>query len=134
MTTISNGDREGSAAEAAFLEWLNEYTRHEAEPGRTTWDELRAALKAGRANLEDVKGLLGRELQSANAVIMRQMAETEQPGRLEGHINAAEYWLHQADIYNFPDPIRTECLQLAAVHASLAQALALVRSKEETTT
>ena len=51
------------------------------------------------------------------------MSDDEQPGRLERHINAAEYWLNQADIYNFPDPIRTECLQLAAIHASLAQAL-----------
>jgi hypothetical protein len=49
--------------------------------------------------------------------------DDEQPGRLEGHINAAEYWLHQADIYDFPHPARTECLQLAAIHASLAQAL-----------
>ena len=48
----------------------------------------------------------------------------EKPGRLERHINSAEYWLHQADLYNFPDPIRTECLQLVAIHASLAQALA----------
>ena len=51
--------------------------------------------------------------------------DDEQPTRLERHINAAEYWLSQADIYNFPDPARTECLQLAAIHASLAQALAL---------
>ena len=70
---------EGSAAEAAFLEWLNEYTRHEAEPGRTSWDEMRAAFMAGRANLEAVKSLLGRELQSANAVIMRQMTEASGP-------------------------------------------------------
>lgn len=47
----------------------------------------------------------------------------EEPGRLEGHINAAEYWLRHADIYDFPNPARTECLQLAATHASLAQAL-----------
>jgi hypothetical protein len=51
--------------------------------------------------------------------------DDEQPHRLEGHINAAEYWLGQADIYDFPDPVRAECLQLAAIHASLAQALAL---------
>ena len=44
--------------------------------------------------------------------------------RLDEHLNSAEYWLHQADIYVFPNPIRTECLQLAAIHASLAQALA----------
>jgi hypothetical protein len=49
---------------------------------------------------------------------------SDEPGRLERHINAAEYWLHQADIYDFPKPIRTECLQLAAIHAALAQALA----------
>ena len=53
----------------------------------------------------------------------------ERPCRLEGHINAAEYWLNQADIYNFPDPIRTECLQLAAIHASLAQALSARESR-----
>lgn len=47
----------------------------------------------------------------------------EQPDRLKGHINAAEYWLNQADIYDFPNPARTECLQLASIHASLAQAL-----------
>lgn len=50
--------------------------------------------------------------------------DEQEPTRLEGHVNAAEYWLNQADSYNFPDPIRTECLQLAAIHASLAQALA----------
>ena len=49
--------------------------------------------------------------------------EGREPDRLEGHINAAEYWLNQAGIYDFPNPIRTECLQLAAIHASLAQAL-----------
>lgn len=48
----------------------------------------------------------------------------QEPTRLEGHINSAEYWLNQAGIYKFPDPSRTECLQLAAIHASLAQALA----------
>lgn len=48
-----------------------------------------------------------------------------EPSRLEGHINSAEFWLNQAESYVFPDPIRTECLQLAAIHASLAQALAV---------
>ena len=53
---------------------------------------------------------------------------TGEPDRLEGHINSAEYWLNQAENYNFPDPIRTECLQLAAIHASIAQALAVSTS------
>lgn len=53
----------------------------------------------------------------------------EEPTRLEGHVNAAEYWLNQAGIFNFPDPARTECLQLAAIHASLAQALATMAAK-----
>lgn len=70
---------QGAETEAAFLEWLNTYTRVEEDRGRTTWDDIRAAFMAGRANLEDVKGLLGRELQSANAVIMRQAAAGE-PG------------------------------------------------------
>lgn len=48
----------------------------------------------------------------------------EEVSRLQGHINAAEYFLGQASRYNFPNPIRTECLQQAAIHASLAQALA----------
>ena len=43
--------------------------------------------------------------------------------RLARHINAAEYWLNQADIYEFPNPVRTECLQLAGIHAAIAQAL-----------
>ena len=51
-------------------------------------------------------------------------AEDEEPTRLERHINAAEHWLQQADLYEFPNPVRTECLQLAAIHAGLAQALA----------
>jgi hypothetical protein len=54
-----------------------------------------------------------------------------EPDRLERHINSAEYWLNQADLYNFPDPIRTECLQLAAIHASIAQALACATSHRE---
>lgn len=44
--------------------------------------------------------------------------------RLEGHVNAAEYWVHQADNFDFPDPCRTECLQLAGIHAQLAAAIA----------
>lgn len=59
---------------------------------------------------------------------MSETEDDEEPDRLEGHINAAEYWLHQAGIYDFPDPARTECLQLATIHASLAQALAQVAS------
>ena len=55
---------------------------------------------------------------------------TKSNDRMEEHINAAEYWLNQADIYNFPDPIRTECLQLAAIHASVAQALGALRSSQ----
>lgn len=51
------------------------------------------------------------------------MADAE-PTRLEGHLNAAEFWLRQADNYNFPNPARTECIQLAQVHATLADALA----------
>ncbi|HXT93141.1 MAG TPA: hypothetical protein VN714_28245 [Trebonia sp.] len=35
-------------AERQFLDWFNEYTRSEAEPGRTAWDEMRAAFLAGR--------------------------------------------------------------------------------------
>jgi len=54
--------------------------------------------------------------------------DEQEPTRLEGHVNAAEYWLGQAGIYNFPNPARTECLQLAAIHASLAQALAATGS------
>jgi hypothetical protein len=50
----------------------------------------------------------------------------EAVGQLEGHINAAEYWVMQADNWDFPNPVRTECLQLAAIHASLAQAIAIV--------
>ena len=42
---------EGAEAERRFLEWLNEYTRHEAEPGRTAWDEMRAAFMAGRESV-----------------------------------------------------------------------------------
>jgi hypothetical protein len=57
--------------------------------------------------------------------------DEEEPGRMEGHINAAEYWLNQAGIYNFPDPARTECLQLASIHASLAQALGLMAGLRE---
>lgn len=56
-------------------------------------------------------------------------ADEEEPTRLEGHVNAAEYWLSQADIYEFPNPARTECLQLAAIHASLANALATMAGK-----
>ena len=55
--------------------------------------------------------------------------DEQEPTRLEGHVNAAEYWLSQADIFNFPDPARTECLQLAAIHASLAQALATMAGR-----
>ena len=51
----------------------------------------------------------------------------EEPMRLEQHVNAAEYWLDQADIYAFPNEIRVECLKLAAIHAELAGALARVR-------
>lgn len=51
---------------------------------------------------------------------------SEEPGRLEGHVNAAEYWLNQAGIYEFPDPARTECLRLADIHARLASAIAAV--------
>jgi hypothetical protein len=50
--------------------------------------------------------------------------EDPEPGRLERHVNASEYWLQRAGYYDFPSPIRTECLQLAAIHASLAGALA----------
>ena len=46
--------------------------------------------------------------------------------RLERHVNAAEYWLNQADIYDFPSAVRTECLTLASIHAALAQALSLM--------
>ena len=53
------------------------------------------------------------------------MTDEQPPTRLEGHINSAEYWLNQADNWDFPHPIRTECLQLAATHAALAQALAV---------
>jgi hypothetical protein len=49
-----------------------------------------------------------------------------EPTRLEGHLNAAEYWLMQADNFEFPNAARTEMIQLAAIHASLAQALAAV--------
>ncbi len=42
---------------------------------------------------------------------------------MQQHINSAEYWLMQADLYDFPNPARTECLQLASIHASLAVAL-----------
>lgn len=42
---------EGSAAEAAFPEWASTYTRVEEDRGRTTWDDMRAAFMAGRANL-----------------------------------------------------------------------------------
>ena len=38
---------EGTCAEAAFLEWVNEYTR--SEPHATIHDELRAAFDAGTA-------------------------------------------------------------------------------------
>jgi len=50
----------------------------------------------------------------------------EEPNRLERHINSAEYWLVQADVNggNFPSPMRTEMLELAAIHANLACALA----------
>ena len=51
----------------------------------------------------------------------------DEPTRLERHINAAEYWLNQADLFDFPNPIRTECLQLAGIYAELAGALARVR-------
>lgn len=43
---------------------------------------------------------------------------------LQGHVNSAEHWLRQADNFGFPHPARTECLQLASVHALLAQAIA----------
>lgn len=48
---------------------------------------------------------------------------SETVGRYEGHVNAAEHWVMQADNFDFPNPIRTECLQLALIHACLAQAL-----------
>ena len=48
----------------------------------------------------------------------------DEPTRLEGHVNAAEYYLGQAENFNFPDPARTECIRLAGVHATLADALA----------
>lgn len=57
-------------------------------------------------------------------------SEEDEPTRLEGHLNSAEYWLNQAGIYEFPNPARTECLQLAAIHASLAQAIALAESMQ----
>jgi len=44
--------------------------------------------------------------------------------RLQEHLNSAEYWIMQAGNFEFPNPARTECLQLAAIHASLAQAIA----------
>lgn len=50
--------------------------------------------------------------------------------RLAGHLNAAEYWLNQADIYEFPNPARTECLQLASIHAALAQALSATSASQ----
>ena len=50
----------------------------------------------------------------------------DEPDRFERHVNAAEYWLNQADIYDFPNEIRVECLKLAAIHAELAGAMARV--------
>ena len=54
-----------------------------------------------------------------------------EPNRIERHVNSAEYWLNQADIYTYPDPIRTECLHLAGIHAQLAQALAAAKIPED---
>jgi hypothetical protein len=42
---------EGAAAERAFLAWLDEFARREAEG--TYHDALRAAFKAGRQSLHD---------------------------------------------------------------------------------
>jgi hypothetical protein len=51
--------------------------------------------------------------------------DDSEPTRLEGHLNAAEHWIRQADNFDFPNAARTECLQLASIHATLAQALAI---------
>ena len=51
----------------------------------------------------------------------------QEPDRLERHINAAEHWLQQADLYAFPNAVRTECLQLASIHAALAQAISAAK-------
>lgn len=60
--------------------------------------------------------------------VIREQPPESQFG-LQGHINAAEHWVRQAGNFEFPNPIRTECLQLASIHASLAQALALTGSQ-----
>jgi hypothetical protein len=65
----------------------------------------------------------GATLSAITQAFQNDMPEPDEPSRLEGHINAAEFWLMQAGNWEFPNPIRTECLQLAAIHAPLAQAL-----------
>jgi hypothetical protein len=54
--------------------------------------------------------------------------EEEEPSRIDGHVNAAEHWMMQADNWDFPHPARTECIQLASIHAGIAQALAVVEA------
>jgi hypothetical protein len=45
--------------------------------------------------------------------------DDKQPGRLEGHINAAEYWLNQADIYTSPTrPALSACNWRPYTHPS----------------
>lgn len=92
---------EGSATEAEFLEWLNE------SPA-----PMRAAFMAWRANLEAAKSLLGRELQSANAVIMRQMAGTASMAEVYADL--------QQLIKDYSDPER-DVIALIPFAASLDQ-------------
>lgn len=66
--------------------------------------------------------------------LRRGVGDSKTSMTVQDHVNAAEHWIRQADNFAFPNAARTECLHLAPVHATLAQALAIAGQKPETDT